>query len=690
MLMVVGLATAVGQNNKNKQETPLVPPPELVTVDEKGRLVPKSATRDNTPTNPVPDQDWLEGWRDRVDLVLRTSLTQKFSFNTHFENEKKGLGQAMARALAGDPLGRAKLSEKDAQADTWHQRTAGIDYYACFVIKHQPRKFFYFAPLLPSEYLQQMRDGAKAWTEVDPNRRKSDVFTGKKSGFDPEAVNSWVDTRTTDNLSMMRFTAVYLMAEESGSEDVRQAYKKRIARFAAALFRAGNGEWDSENYLGHTITPVFNIHDFARDPEVRTMGKAMLDWWLTATAVKYYRGGAVGPNCRDYNHVQPFGGSLPEMGWMFFGAPKNPHDFEYDVVHAATSGYVPPPAVVNLGTKNFQLPVELLNSKPSYHEPQAGDFWKPAAYHEFLYYGKRFVLGSLAEGFGPEKSSVNGFKIAFEDEQRAVADIRLAPTNQPEYVGSDQHKEKVMHGPTRAAQNRDAALILVKGSASPWLMTYPDTVRIKVEDGITFLEGDKVWAAFHPISAEPLRPDADATRRTKQRERTSRKTVEVVDPETGKKERKRQDVTETVPFHADHSALTGLGGGGAYSGYAVEIGEGPEYKSFDDFRKAVKERSRLDTARIADGEVEFVTASGRRLKVKYADDLKDYQVWRDGQLHDWQEHGSYVYRETGKGEDGLIFQRRGEAGGTLWVNAGGRKFRGTLSQDGLKYEFTND
>jgi hypothetical protein len=300
----------------------------MARTDDKGRLVAQPHPVRPEEANPVHSNEWLEDYRRRADLVLRTSLKQSFGFNTYFENEKYSLGQAMARTLAGDSgPGRAALSSRDVQADDWHKHTSGIDYYACFTIKHQMRKYFHFGPLLPPEYLEQMKAGAKTWTEVDPLRRPHHTFQGSKPGWGPDAKNSWVDVRTTDNLTLMRDTSVFLMAEETGSKKVAQTYKEKLLRFAAAMFRTGNGEWDSNNYLGHSIAPIFNTHDFSKDAEVRLASKAMIDWIAAAMAVKYYRGGANGPTKRDYNHVQPFGGSLAEMAWMFFGAPTDPAHF---------------------------------------------------------------------------------------------------------------------------------------------------------------------------------------------------------------------------------------------------------------------------------------------------------------------------------------------------------------------------
>jgi hypothetical protein len=82
----------------------------------------------------------------------------------------------MARTVAGDTgAGLVALSAKDANADDWNKITAGIDYYACFVIKHQPRNYFHFAPVLPASHIAQMKEGARLWTEVEPLGRPNPV-----------------------------------------------------------------------------------------------------------------------------------------------------------------------------------------------------------------------------------------------------------------------------------------------------------------------------------------------------------------------------------------------------------------------------------------------------------------------------------------------------------------------------------
>lgn len=638
---------------------------QLVRTDEKGRLVPLPHPVEPSLRNPEHGTQWREAYRSRVDLLIRTSLTQRFSFNSWFENEKYSLGQAMAMALAGNARGIRILSDQDVSAKDWHKETAGIDYYACFVIKHQPRRYFFFGPVLAEDFRRQMAEGAKAWTEKDPLRRPHHLYKKEKNdqGWGPDARNSWVDVRTTDNLTMMRNTAVYLMAEESGNTETARIYRGKFLKFTAAMFRAGNGEWDSENYLGHTLTPLFNTHDFAKDPVIRAGSKAMIDWLAAAMAVKYYRGGSNGPTKRDYNHVQPFGGSLAESAWLMFGAPKDPHEFEYDIIHMATSGWVPPPAIVNLGTNEFDRPRELLNAKPSYQGPQNGDWQSGPEFHETYFIGRTFEFGSLAQGTSPDGGDVNGFKLMADDAKRGVFDLQIGPTTKVELIGSPQYKQGVSGGPNRVAQYRNIALWLVKNGAADWSAVLPDHITVEEKEGVTFLKGDATWIALTPVNLTPFAEDVERTAAVKEK-----KPGEARWPE--------------------HKGLAARGKGGSFCGFAIEIGEAPDFADYAAFQKAVLEKSRLEASAVASGTVAYTAASGASVKMQWGDALADFKVWRNGELHDWTEHGRYVWRETGKAEDGLIFQRWGDAGGVLHVNAGGRSFRGEVAVDGT-YTFEN-
>jgi len=331
---------------------------DLRTVADDGAIIVHPLPTDAKFNNPWPE-DWEAALRDRFDFILKDQFKHSAGSNTYFENEKRTYGTLMAHVFSDEKRAAAlkHLQGRDAQAGSWHKHTEGIDYYACFTIKHQMRKYFYFGDLLEPGYRKTMYDGAKTWTEKDPNRRPHHSDEEGKQGWGPDARNSWVDVRNTDNLQAMRIASVYLLAEETGNEQTRQLYKERLKEFIVALYYVGQGEWDSENYLGHGIAPLLNLYDFARDEEVKLLAKAGLDFMATSAALKYWRGAYNGPTRRDYNHPYPFGGSAAFQAWLWFGdAPQRPEEFEPDTVHAITSAYRPPAAVVHLAHKKLRPP----------------------------------------------------------------------------------------------------------------------------------------------------------------------------------------------------------------------------------------------------------------------------------------------------------------------------------------------
>ena len=115
------------------------------------------------------------------------------------------------------------------------------------------------------------------------------------------------------------------------------------------------------------------------------------------------------------------------------------------------------------------------------------------------------------------------------------------------------------------------------------------------------------------------------------------------------------------------------------------MGEASE-GDFDSFRSAVLKRSRVNAAELSDGVVELESATGRRVKMKYGPELANYQVWRDGSLHDWKEHAKFVYRNADDAAAGPI--RQEWLGGTLEVKSGSQAFQCTVDESG-SVTFTN-
>ena len=606
--------------------------------------------------NPWP-AEWEKEFQARGQAVLKGICAKEkaagLGGRTYFENEKRAYGFLMAHAVAGDKEAAIKeLQKEDAQAKQWHTETAGIDYYACFTLKHQMRKYFLFGDQFDPVYKKRMFDGAKAWTEKDPHRRPHPAFVKAGEGWGPDVKNSWVDVRGTENLFLMRVTSVYLMAEETGNAATAKVYKDTLLKYAAALYRVGMGEWDSENYHGHSLAPLLNLFDFAKDKEVKAAAKLCLDYICAIGAVKYYRGAFNGPTNRDYSHPQPFGGSAACMLWLWFGdTPLENTAYESDEVHVLTSGYRPPAAVVELAHKNFTKPVELFASKPGYSATTANDLKSKPEYLETQFFGRTYQMGSLVGGTTAGKTAVNGFKIVATDDKRGALAIQGVPGPDPKFVGSAKYVEGKVSGENRVGQNGNVAVWLVQGGDSPWVWVIPDGVGVETDQGITFLKCASTLVALTPINTSDLLVDDKLT------------TGLTADP---------KDTT-----WKGHKVLSAKGSGGKFCGVAVEVGEVPEHKNYAEFKKAVLAKSKLILKAEA-AEVKYSSVTGKTVKMTFADKAAETLLWRDGTQHDWTTHAKHLYRTA---EDYPVIEQAW-LGGTLTVRAGKKTFTGRVSETG--------
>jgi hypothetical protein len=609
-----GWAAGAGEPPPGPQVGAPAPPPEL--------------------RNPWPEE-WEHAFRRRAAHALKALAAERMSGGTSGENEKNYYPRAMAHVLAGDArAGLAALQAEDADAGRDHAQTRGIDFYWCFTLKGQVRKYFLLGDRLDPAYRRRMLEGARAWTAEDPLRRPHPVHgkgnPPKGEAWGPDAKGSWVDVRSTDNLRAMRETSVYLFAEEAGNEATRRLYKARIAEYAAALYRVGMSEWDSENYHGHTLAPYHNLYDFAKDPEVRALAKAALDWLYAAAAVKYRRGAFGGPNCRDYGGANVvFGGNVTHALALYFGdtAGDDPRP-DRDDVHHVTSPYRPPRAVVELARKRLETPCGLTASKPRYGPWKPGDKAEPR-FFETQHFGATFQMGSVVSAEPEATWNVSPFKLVADNSQRG-ADVVAANT-----IPLGEKAEK--RPGDRIGQRGNLLLWLQPADGRPvFHFQWPASAGFEAADGVWFVRLEKTWLALRPIRLGK--------------------------PEPGVIPEKRKDhyARETFLKAAAESAT-------GFCGFALEVGEG---MPFEDFRRSATEGSRPDLSRLDAGEA-TLTGSGGGVRAVPGTDLPEVAV--DGVAVDWSRRAD-VYRGP-MIEQGLL-------SGRLRVTAGGWSFESSIDADG--------
>lgn len=643
---------------------------DMIGKDAQGNPIYRAKPLADRFKNPISAAD-ENAFQERARQIIAEQAKIKVpAGNTYFENEKRTYGYLMAQILAGREGAAKDLQLEDAQAKEWHSLTEGIDFYAGFTIKHQTRKYFYFGDLLEPEYRARMLRGAKSWTSVDPMKRPHPTFKAGGQGWGPNEKNSWVDVRSTENLYLMRVSAVYLFAEEAGNKETTAAYKEEIRRYTKALYRVGIGEWDSENYHGHSVGPLCNLYDFSKDDEVRLLAKACLDWFFTAGAVKYYRGAFNGPTKRDYNHAQPFGGSAANMLMVHYGdCPPKKGEWESDEVHMITSAYRPPPAVIQLARKNFPKPVTILASKPPYSATTGGDLQAQPEYLETQHFGNTFLMGSLASGTSEDGGDVNGFKITLFDSQRGAVALQGAPGPDPKHVGSPAYQSGKSAGVNRVAQDGNLAIWLVKNGKAPWCWVLPNSIKVSREKDVTFLEADKTWIALRPLGTSPIERNDELS--------------QAISSEKDPKKKAQ---------YPEHMVLTATGNADKFCGVAVEVGEVETFESFANFKKQVL-AAEVDLSKLAEGVVQYKSAAADKkwLGINWNDKASELGVWKNGKRHDWKLHAKYLYAPVTAAKAmstnaasieiaGPIYSRWGE--GILYVEAGGEAFASSVDDQG--------
>ncbi|AFY51360.1 hypothetical protein Nos7524_5670 (plasmid) [Nostoc sp. PCC 7524] len=454
----------------------------------------------------------------------------------------------------------------------------GFDFYSGFTLKGQVRKYFGFGEFLSPSYKSRMREGMRLFTKVDPLTQH---FSQPRKFWERSTDNctSWVDCRNTDNLRAMRDSSVYLMAEEAGNERTLQIYKDRIRLRVRSLYMIGQGEWDSPIYLGHTITSYVNLYDFAKDEEVRAIAKSALDWFFVTGALKYWRGGFGGPSKRDNSggNCAWCSGASRALGLYFGDSPVKDNSQDTDLIHLITSSYRPPAAAVALAQKQFTKPLELLNSKPQYENWKPGKSDKPE-FHETLYFGHTFQLGTLAQGSGGDW---NGFKLMAFNSHRGID--YFIPTSSS--------------GNNAVGQYQNLAIWLNDANSS-FQFFLPKSAHTEIKRGKLFIKLEKTWLAITPLSS------ANAP----------------INLQFG--------VTKDVKNYPNDHILTASAIGEGISGFVLEVGEG---ESWEQFKYSVL-GSQL---KIDNQTAEYI--SSKKIRVQHQGRSLP-KVWRNGKLHDWGNH----------------------------------------------------
>jgi len=206
---------------------------ERVITDDEGRIVTVPVATPEHLRNAWPEE-WEQEFLTRRSEFIRQYLG-KAGVNTALENEKQGYPPSILAFCAGDRKeALAALQTGDVMAGN-HEHTEGIDYYWCFTLKGQMRKYFFLGQYLDPPYFERMTTGAQAWTATDPRPNTELVLLTGSADEDVAAyANEAMGKIWRDEAGLEELAAAAMAEYEQNPKAHQAGLKKKFAEFVRA------------------------------------------------------------------------------------------------------------------------------------------------------------------------------------------------------------------------------------------------------------------------------------------------------------------------------------------------------------------------------------------------------------------------------------------------------------------------
>lgn len=450
-----------------------------------------------------------------------------------------------------------------------------------------------------------------------------------------DSYNAWVSEGTENHNSMSR-TSAYLYSQYAAAQ-FPQEFPNAKAKLLEAedwlrwwannLYSMGNGEWNTNIYETYNMLGWFNLYDYAQDPAIKDLARAVLDYYACELALNYSYGLLGGPEMRGNGIGQSGGSGATYLCWLWYapaGAPQPEWSKgEYiQSMHPITSSYRPPHLAVALAQKKLTVPAVYHNTRPSYVQS------RPALIKQVFSINPTFTLGTAMNpytGFTgttyqmvnwklvakPVKASVYPFEVSgngryYED--------RTGKTRNP-FTQHVQH-DNVLVQLTKTPLNADSIVAATDKSIDKWnelwardftqrfpsetykrnhvnrggkrsllnesYINLPADVTVKQVGTVYFADLEQTWLAIYPIGK-----------------------VSLEKPKAGE-DRGRQYITTQAPR-------------GEICGFVVEAASTDKYPTFADFIRASTSRIRLNTSALAKNSLTYQSLTNQQLGVTFAD-----------------------------------------------------------------------
>ncbi len=220
-----------------------------------------------------------------------------------------------------------------------------------------------------------------------------------------DSFNPWTAEGTENHVNMSR-TSGYLLAQHAldfpdefpEAKEKMALMKRWMKEWAGNIYKYGSGEWHSSIYQAYNFIGWLNVYDFADDPEVKRIARAVLDYYATELAIHYSYQLPGGSEMRGKGYELNGRSATTYFNWLWFSPDSTPvgglgGSQLIQVIHGATSTYRPNKQIVDLAI-NKKLPAYYRGSNPSYN------FEHPAYIKKYFYAGKGYTLGSSVNNYG--------------------------------------------------------------------------------------------------------------------------------------------------------------------------------------------------------------------------------------------------------------------------------------------------
>jgi len=220
----------------------------------------------------------------------------------------------------------------------------------------------------------------------------------------------------TENHWVMYYSSLYIVSEmfpdagpeawyngKSSRENMKDA-REFLFNWVKITTAYGQGEYDSPNYIGEYTRPMSLLAGWAIDPEMKQLGRMMLDYILLDYAVESLNGVYGGAHSRIYprHAVQPALGAGPAHGWLFFNQGEYQRNASNTMI--AMSGYTPPTILYRIANDRDRAYVHKELKRTRWRIRHFGDEafkvdgkWTTPVY-KYSYVHPDYILGSSQGG----------------------------------------------------------------------------------------------------------------------------------------------------------------------------------------------------------------------------------------------------------------------------------------------------